>query len=314
MILHRIRLRPRAPWRTPWHADTLYGSLCWELRRLGGHAALADLLDRCRSGNPPFVLSDAFPGDLLPTPLAVQRLVSSAELQPRERFELHREWKRRALVPLETFDAIRSGTLPPPPAGAQDPCQTESRLHVWLDRRTNTSPEGALREEDATWLDPAVQYLSVYARVEPDFAPRLRDLWASLAASGFGKRKSVGMGAFEFVSMERFDAFRDVSGPDGFVSLSHFVPAASDPADGDYGVLVKYGKLGEEFAASENPFKRPLVMLTPGSSFRTGGPPRDWYGRTVAGIAPTHPEVLQVAFALVLPLRFPETRSCRSST
>jgi len=303
--LYRIMLRVRGSFMTPWQSDTLYGSLCWELRRLEGEEALEELLELCKSGSPPFVLSDGFPGDLLPTPLCVYRLCRSADGDERKRFELAREWKRRALVPLRTFAALCRGELPELP-DAVEPTVTATRLHATLDRRSNTTlDEGGLREETETWLNSADGALSVYARVKDEWVERLETLWRALAGSGFGKKKSAGKGAFDYIEMAPAEPPAGVSAPDGFVSLSHFVPAAGDPTDGDYATLVKQGKLGEGFGLSDNPFKRPLLLLTPGSCFRTGEAPKEWYGRCVTGLAPEHPEAAQLAFCLAVGIRFP---------
>lgn len=307
MSLYRIKLRLRGPFLTPLQSDTLSGSLCWELRRSEGEAALKELLDRCRQGDPPFVLSDGFPDDLLPAPLSVYRLCTRANGNEEERFDLAREWKKRNLVPLATFESLRNGRLPELPEAAGNPFVTATRLHASLDRRSNrTLDPGGLREEEETYLAAEFDELSVYASMDDDWAERMAGIWQSLSRSGFGKKKSVGKGAFDYKGMEVFKGFGELAVANGFVSLSHFVPAADDPVHGDYAVLVKHGKLGEEFALSDHPFKRPLVLFTPGSCFTASGAPKQWYGRAVDGLVPEHPEILQLCFCLALPLRFPE--------
>src|SRR5712692_9806510 len=69
MKLYRLKLQPRSPWLTPWHADTLAGYLCWTHAHTFGEAALLrEIITPALAGEPPFALSDAFPGDLLPVP------------------------------------------------------------------------------------------------------------------------------------------------------------------------------------------------------------------------------------------------------
>jgi len=292
---------------TPWQSDTLYGSLCWELGRIEGETALQGFLERCRAGDPPFVLSDAFPGRLLPAPFCLYRLAGRAEPDPEKRLALAREWKRRAWLPEGVFKAICSGRLPPLPPAQAEPLVQVTRLHVTLDRRSNTSVEqGGLREEEESHLADTAGILTLYARVEPEWKDRFARLWASMAASGFGKKKSTGKGAFHYEGMTPSSDLAEQPGANGFVSLSHFTPASGDPTDGDYAFRVKYGKLGEEFAAADNPFKRPLTLLKPGSCFRASSPIRPWYGRAVPGLAPARPEALQMAFALALPICFPD--------
>jgi CRISPR-associated protein Csm4 len=96
-----------------------------------------------------------------------------------------------------------------------------------------------------------------------------------------------------------------VTGANGFVSLSNFIPAPTDPTDGRWGLLTKRPKLGDEWAAGGNPFKRRLLFLEAGSCFRAA-PPRPWYGRMVEGVALDRPEVVQYGLAYTVPMRLPE--------
>ena len=89
-----------------------------------------------------------------------------------------------------------------------------------------------------------------------------------------------------------------------FVSLSNFVPARNDPIEGTWQTIVKYGKLGEEYATGGNPFKRPLLMFTAGSTFYDA-PCREYYGRVVKDIAPSYHKVVQYALALPVPIKLP---------
>lgn len=92
---------------------------------------------------------------------------------------------------------------------------------------------------------------------------------------------------------------------DGFVSLSVFVPAPSDPVEGCWNAEVKRGKLGEERAAGANPFKRPYLRLMAGASFRTPATPRLWYGRMLPNLSRTYPDAMDYALAFAVGLRWP---------
>lgn len=124
-----------------------------------------------------------------------------------------------------------------------------------------------------------------------------------LAQGGYGKKRTTGKGAFSLNSFERFNGFGLPEGviANGFVMLSHFVPAATDPTDGAWKVRVKYGKLGDEKTFCGNPFKKPLIMLQPGAVFRTENP-KLWYGMLVENIAFTDPDVVQYGFGFAVPL------------
>src|ERR1700675_4642381 len=83
MKAYRFRIRPLSAWATPWHADTLFGSLCWAWREIAGEQSLEGLLARFLDITihepPPFVLSDALPGNLLPFPIGVRSYIAENE-------------------------------------------------------------------------------------------------------------------------------------------------------------------------------------------------------------------------------------------
>ncbi len=287
----RFRLRPLAPWGTPWQADSLFGALCGELLRAADEAALTRLLQRFRQGNPPFILSDAFPGDLLPRPLCAL-VPGTAEAQP-------------PLITREQFVAARHG----------EHLQGELPRREWQrtlrDVRVSLRPDGAepeLFETEEYFWDEQVpeteRFLSIYVRADEEWLPKLAVLLRALGRSGFGKRRSLGRGAFELLGpAEPADWLEPLPFENAFVSLGHFMPEDSDPADGVWNVLVKYPR----FAAGSNPaapYKGRLVMLTPGSCFRPAGRPRRWYGRMIAGLSPAFPEALHYGLGFAVGLRW----------
>lgn len=301
----RFRLRPLAPWGTPWQADSLFGALCGELLRAEDEAALTRLLQRFRQGNPPFVLSDAFPGDLLPRPLCA---VVPSEARPSRSASpgTLREGKTpEPLITREQFVAARHG----------EHIQGELPRQEWQRTvrsvRASLRPDGAEPElfetEEYFWdeqVPEAERFLSVYVRGDEEWLPKLGVLFRALGRSGFGKRRSLGRGAFELLgAAEPADWLEPLPFENAFVSLGHFVPEDSDPADGVWNVLVKYPKLGSA-RNSAGPYKGRLVMLTPGSCFRPAGRPRRWYGRMIAGLSPAFPEALHYGLGLAVGLRW----------
>jgi CRISPR/Cas system CSM-associated protein Csm4 (group 5 of RAMP superfamily) len=158
-------------------------------------------------------------------------------------------------------------------------------------------------------------------------AKRAKDMFEQLAHSGYGAKKSVGHGHFKLDSWKQFNGFDIPTIPtevgttnlastntvssthfseyNGFISLANWVPARDDPTEGYYELMVKYGKLGEQWAMADKQSKYPLIMLKAGSCFRAA-PGRDCYGRLVEGIAPSQPQVVQYGFAFDVELRIGE--------
>jgi CRISPR-associated protein Csm4 len=309
MNLFRIRFRLRGPYATPWLADTLYGHLCWAALRLGGQRQLDDLLAPAMEGAPVLVLSDGFPGDLLPRPLLPPEPVdANQDLDAqRQHFEEERSLRRTPWVTEQEFRrAICGERVIPTNALGQATPTSRGMLKNQINRLTATTSGaeegGGLFEFEETFQE----YVTAYALVEPGVESMVEELLTYLADSGYGKRKAVGYGSLAArPTLEPFEGFGSPAQPTGFVSLSTFVPARRDPTAGYWSILVKYGKLGEELAYSENPFKFPLLMLRSGAVFRDSRV-REFYGRLVEGVNPRYDFVMQPAFSLPVPMRLPE--------
>lgn len=316
MRLYRLKLKPSSPWRTPWQADTLAGMLCWACaRKDGGDVLTKEMLEPAMRREPPFVLSDAFPGDLLPVPEFVR-----LQAWPQNQLKAARKarWlgqgdfrKAQAGEPV-SFDAL---TL-------NDPLKRHAQTRNRIDRLTDTTGAGGqLFTLAEHWLGEkqevldGMAYLSVYVRVAPGFEERLLALFGELAQIGFGADASVGKGQFELLTgLELMPQLENVVSSDGVIALSTFQPDTYDPTDGGWQAFTKFGKLGPDFGL-DNVFKRPLVMLRPGAFFRAAEP-REMLGRAIPMDQLLSPEVCRalrgkgaeiahLAFGLAVPVRLP---------
>jgi CRISPR-associated protein Csm4 len=319
MKLIRFRLTVKGSWRTPWQADTFTGALAAGAARVNGFRWLEqELLAPWREGEPPFVLSDACPGDLLPAPALLLLLPSWPD-------ERRKQVKKTAWLTREQFVAVQTGQPPclPETAGPEAGFASEDivfksevRLRNTLSRRTDTTASpGSLYPVDAMALQKGFSGLSLYARVAPGKESLLESLLNCLGEIGFGADASAGFGHFTLAGTWDDASWLDeVEGANGWISLSTFQPAAADPTAGYWQSFVKYGKLGPDFGI-ENVFKRPQWMLRPGACLRENGQPGDWYGRVITigemlaedavnelalrDIQPVHP-----AFALAVPMKW----------
>ncbi len=306
--IFRLTLTLRSATASAWQADTFFGHLCWALVQREGEDVLHSFLSQYDRGQPPLVLSNGFPGDFLPR-LILPPLPSDPAQFKVERIRGARAHKRAAQVSylsLGEFNQVRQGerTTPEPKAGMQRRVTMKNQIS----RLTGTTgEEGQLYPQEESYASPddrGQSRVTFYLRTTSEFLGLFRALVEQVAAEGYGKRKTVGYGEIADWKLEPFEGFEQLVEADGFVSLSNFVPARDDPRDGYWQMLVKYGKLGEALATSDNPFKQPLVMLAAGSCFRHT-PVRPWYGRLVHEISPAHPEVVQYGLAFALPIRFP---------
>jgi CRISPR-associated protein Csm4 len=315
MKLYRLRLTPRAAWLTPWQSDTLSGLLCCiHARTHGAEALRREIIDPAERGAPRFVLSDAFPDDLLPLPCTARLRDWPAEDR--------KKMKRAGWIHRTAFSRYRAdGSL-----ALQDlreaPLVLRNRLRNTLDRLHDaTGAEGSLfpaaetvlKDEDGAGSRP---FLSVYARIEDGFEASLYALFHELSQSGFGADVSAGFGQLEVTGAwePAEDLDRPVDGANGIVSLSTCQPGFGDPTEGSWDAFVKYGKVGPDFGL-DNVFKRPLVLFRPGACFRMPEP-RGFIGRAIPMVELLSREtcdvlrarganVLHLAFGLAVSARLP---------
>lgn len=320
MTLHRIRIRPRSPWRTPWHADTLSGMLCATAARGWGASWLrVHLIEPMLDGAPPFILSDACPGDRLPLPM-VLRLQEVPDPTRRKALKQAR-WLDRA-----DFLHARCGGSPDTGRWRPDPYLVESRRHNTLGRDTDASlDEGGLftREEvtlNATTPNDDLATLSIYARVaDADALDLLVDLLDEMALTGFGADTATGRGQFERIDEPLPEAELETppSGTNALILLSTFQPAPGDPTDGLWEAFPRFGKLGPDLGVRDVR-KRTAILFRPGACFLCPEP-RPFLGHalTMDQILPDPTrdelrareiEVIHPAFGLAVPASISEAR------
>lgn len=323
MNLYRLHLHPRSAWRTPWQADTLAGALCATAARVHGPDFLRQrLIGPMLAGQPPFVLSDAFPADLLPVPVAARLAKPPPEAD-------RKSIKRARWLTREDFLALRAhaGTGAVPwsrllPDSAVF-CAEITR-HNTLARDSDASlEEGGLFSRPDTHLrreQNGRAALTLYFRAaDGAAADLLLDLLHELSLVGFGADVATGRGQFEIAGDPEpaEDLDRPQPDADSVVVLSTFQPAPGDPADGLWEAFSKFAKLGPDLGLSDVR-KHTLIMFRPGACFRSE-PTRPFLGRALpmdevlpaaaaAELRTRGIEIIHSAFGLAVPakLRLPE--------
>lgn len=293
MTLHRLTLGPRSPWRTPWQADTLLGSLCAVCARVHGPDVLRDrLIEPMLDGNPPFVLSDAFPGDLLPMPVWLRLVHWPGDVD-------RKLLKRARWMSPSAFNLARAGGVPPIADLLSDEAVFlhHTRQHNTLDRATDATltaeQGGGLYNRPETLLLEPDHHLSLYFRIlQPDTADLLLDLLHDLSLTGFGADVATGRGQFDIQQdpepVPELDAPPDTSGgasqniANAVISLSTFQPGPSDPTLGLWESFPKFGKIGPDLGLTDVR-KNTLILFKPGACFHadTPAPQKGWLGRAV---------------------------------
>jgi hypothetical protein len=237
--------------------------------RVHGPEVLRDLIiDPMLAGRPPFVLSDACPGDLMPMPIWLRLADWPNDAD-------HKRIKRARWLTPGDFQRTRRGELPAHDALVEDAavlCQ-HTRQHNTLDRLTDTtgdaeSGQGTFNLPE-TLLHTTNTHLSVHFRVlEAGFEDILLELFDELALTGFGADTAIGRGHFEFLGNP--EPVPELGQPpenaNAVISLSTFQPGPNDPVDGLWDAFPKFGKLGPDLGV-DDVRKNTLILFRPGACF-----------------------------------------------
>jgi CRISPR-associated protein Csm4 len=325
-------VRWRGATGTPLRGDTLWGEVCWALRETAGEAHLTRLLEQMQAPDGrPFALSDAMPEGLLPRPVMppLPRREREALLPPDtpplrglQRLKKARkvrlipaDWLRaRAATGLTERDItaeclrVSDGTRAPVPALIEDP-----RTHVTINRQTGRALEGALFMDSASWSSPPDAPWHIVADPGLLGEPALTEALRYVGLTGHGADASTGMGKFDIEPPRPFD-WPDIPEPNAALALGSFCPAPADPARGWWRLETRFGRVGNIYSCRDingvrpTPFKKPLVMLQPGSLLGPATAAGCWrLGRLVAGIHAL-PQVVHGAITPALPVRVTDPR------
>ncbi len=326
MPLQRITLRPTSPWRTPWQADTLMGMLCTACVRLyGADHLVSNMIKPMLTGQPPFVLSDAFPGDMLPAPVWV-RMIDWEE-------EHRKPVKRRRWLPEPSFIKVQRGQHPTfeDLVSDNDLFHKEAHQHNTLSRLTDsTSDDGGLFARPDTRLiatssKPDIvdgemhkPNLSVYFRAKNQASVDLLfDLFIELSYTGFGADWSTGRGQFQIIGepvpVPNIDNHTDQH--NGIMVISTFQPSPNDQTNGFWEAFPKFGRVGPNLGLSDVR-KRTMIMFKPGACF-FADPTQTHMGRaipmaeflpgeSVQALEKQNMRLIHSAFGLSIPATLPE--------
>jgi CRISPR-associated protein Csm4 len=293
----RIRIRPLSPWASPWRSDTIFGSICWRWLELYPQDFTTLIEEFQAEGEPPFLLSDAWPGTLLPAPAHVP-------IEPQTGGD-RKKWKPPLYIPESSFRRIAAGEDRSATDVVSAVFRPLTRVQTTIDRDSGTAAEGQLFETHCQYVESANGSLAVYVRTDRHLEP-LVACFRALALTGYGKKSSSGLGEFKVIGdPERCEWLDAVPNANAFVALNHFVPALTDPVDGIWRTHVTFPKFNSK--AVKDVFKGAILMLTPGSVFLTGrAVPRPWYGSVIPMPRPEVPKAIHYALCFPAPVVWPE--------
>lgn len=315
MTLYRATIAPEGPLSSPLQSDTFFGAFCWGwLRCFGRHSLEDELIRPSLAGEPPVIFSNGFPSGGLPLPMGCYDMGNQFELitgkqERRAAYQRNKKLKGARFISRSAFDRIRRGDW----RGFTDELMEEggkedTTIHNMVSRDSGTVENldgaGNLFGSDRRFFDPSQRFdCYILTALEQKRLSAVLELMFSL---GIGADKSTGCGIFrlETLTMEK-ELLAPPDHVNGFVALSNFVPAHTDPTNGFYQTLAKYPKLDREFAMSDMPFKKPVLFLKAGAMFRADSP-KEWYGRCLTDVAAVDAPVTVNGCTIAVPVCIPE--------
>jgi len=269
----------------------LFGHVAWGIARHEGDDEVHSFL-KAFEDEPPFIISSAFPRDCLPMP---QLAPSPTKVQSYDEYQFLKKRRKMRYVPVV---ALQAG-VPILPVLLQEIGLRESKcevqrqsLHNTVDRLgAGTLEDTGLFERTELWMDHRdveelplrpvpldIYILSTFSIERVDTLVR----WAFEA--GFGAKSSSGAGQ---VLVQRIEECSLPEKGNRAMALAPFVPTPGEARNLRADIFVRRGKLGWEFGSEMNPFKKPIVFYSEGSTFDTT-PGTRWAGTLVSGIHADH--------------------------
>ncbi|MCK4818725.1 hypothetical protein KA005_23335 [bacterium] len=285
-----VEITLQSPIITPFQSDTIFGHICWAIRFLQWHEVnkLDDFL-KCYDSNdgPPFLVSAGFPKGYLPKPIILPITQHQLEEIVGREDRIETSYKIKALknipiLPKQDFFQLQKAEITPLKlfkvlferyeiiARELTRMQPMVVQHNTVNRIQNRVVRGLYAQEEF-FSDREGGKFEIYLKTNYFSSDDLERIFEYVAEEGFGKDKSTGKGYFEFEIKEGID-LPEPQETNAFMTLSSFIPTEQDPTNGHYRITHKYGKLGGLYAkgvpdVDGNPFKRPLIMFSPGSTF-----------------------------------------------
>lgn len=311
---------------TPFQADTLFGHICWAIKYLrwngnGGCRKLEEFMKCYDNSKPPLLISDGFQKGYLPKPIIKpitqeelkDILEEMGEMDIIKNSYMIKTIKKMKFIPKEIFEELSNQITPKVlfkrllerfEEVIKEKSRKEVVYHNTVNRVTNTVTFGLYQQEEIFFDSPFNEF-EIYIKTNCFSKQELEKIFEFIAESGYGRDKSTGKGHFCFKIIEN-GKIKEADSPNAFMTLSSYIPDSKAPTNGYYDILLKYGKLGGDFAKSD-PFKVPLIMFRSGSTFYDEKYSKDKsYGSLLKKVHRKNPDIRHYAYAFPVGINIKE--------
>ncbi len=343
MLVYEIVIKPLAGFGTHLKGDTIFGHFCWQIvydEELVGKT-LDNLLLNYQT-KPFAVFSSAYPrfcvGDscyyALKRPDLPMNMVFRLPDDKKQNIEIRKDLKAKRWIILQKDKKISSlknqlkystSELFEKDIKAYISYKTGrdikeivsknfitsfSQSHNKINRLTSaTSTEGFAPFTVDQWVFYPETELAIFIGIDDAFIniQQVKEGLERIGKWGFGKDASTGLGKFEVLKESEIDLTKMGSdSPNACYTLAPCVPERDTFSDMFFNPFTRFGRHGDIFAKSPNPFKNPVIMADEGGIFK----PKDievfnkpYIGSAVLNISKTEPKSVAQGYSLYIPVK-----------
>lgn len=252
MTLYKTTITPRSNFTTPLKGDTLFGQICWAIRYGLGEDKLNELLSDYDK-KPFLIVSDGFASGYLPKPSMPSHLLG-------ENLELKKENRKKIWLSIED---LQSGNFKN--AKTSDEIGYELKKIATIKNSINYltfTTDGSGKFAPYALMEIKLGKQDIYFLLDDKLEfKELETAFKLISKSGYGKRASIGKGAFEYSAFEKVSVKKSSN---AFMTLSPVVVDDKNLKEFYYEPFTRFGKHSGGLA-STNPFKSPILMADSGS-------------------------------------------------
>lgn len=308
-MLYKLTVTPYSSFSEDIQSDTLFGAFCWSYKYLYGELKLEEFIQKCMLGKPPIIFSNMFEYEKLPMPLLSRYKINKEDCSL-EDFTRLKKVKSKTLISKKNFLEIANNNYENIEKSASiSKIYIQTQVHNMVGRSANT----VNKDEDGAGNLFSVKShfgrkFDIYILCDESIK-EYENVLELMFKLGIGARKSTGSGAFKVLEYaEETELTKNIENANAFVAISNFIPSEGDSTAGHYKLITKFPKLDREFASTNAPFKKPVVMIQAGSCFYYNTK-KEYYGSCIDKISSFNEKIMINACTIALPIILDENCS-----
>ncbi len=288
MNLYKITLKLKSPIVTLLKGDTIWGHYVWGIANHEGDEAVTKFLDECRAGDPPLIVSSAFPRGTVCKP--IPKPAKHKDLSSEEYANIKQNKKEKYIAAeMYIIGADKTNVT-------ESPFCENMVTHNSINRFAGTVEEGQLYAVNELWAKQSEFDLYVLSSYTAERVKKLKQ-WAF--ENGYGADSSVGKGNIEVLSSAVKVDTKQTGNT--YMALAPFI-ADNNITDLHADTFVRTGRIGGAFVSSLSPYKKTVILFDEGAVFSCDKP-LEYVGKLITDVH-SDPRICQSGFAPVIPIEW----------